>query len=191
MSKKELVIVLNKKHLIIGGIILLIFVFFGIRSYLLIEKQNSKFQSVENQIDPVIETVEDANEISETFSNNVIDFKSNIFSGQKVFKYSSEFYDIERLDGSTITNREITYHTFDFNKNTVTNSSILNGKRVIITYPFNGMYEEKGILATTYVLNVNTLGVKEIWWSPDVPNLGYDYDDGTRIACYNLKIKTN
>jgi hypothetical protein len=33
---------------------------------------------------------------------------------------------------------------------------------------------------------VNTLGVKEIWYSFDVPNLGYDYDDGSRIACYEL-----
>jgi len=43
------------------------------------------------------------------------------------------------------------------------------------------MYVEKGMLTITYVLKVETLGLKEVWCSPDVPNLGYDYDDGKRI----------
>lgn len=85
-----------------------------------------------------------------------------------------------------ITKREITYHTFDFKNKSVTQRSRLNGQEVTMVYPFYEIYEEKGVLASTTVLVVNTLGVKEIWFSSEAPNLGYDYDDGTRIACYDL-----
>jgi hypothetical protein len=59
-----------------------------------------------------------------------------------------------------------------------------NGLR--FKYPIKGIYQEEGILATTYVIQVHANGVEEIWFSLDVPNLGYDYSDGTRIACYEI-----
>jgi len=170
---------MNKKQFIIGGILIAVLTFFGTKSYLTIEKQNAKYETLENQ----------SKQTSAKYVDKEKQTKQQNFDGQKVFTYSSSFYDIERSNGSVITKNELTYHTFDFNKKTVTQSSLLNGRRINTIYPFNEMYEEKGLLATTYVLTVNTLGVQEIWWSPDVPNLGYDYDDGTRIACYDLKIK--
>lgn len=176
---------MNKKHLIIGGIIILILGFFGTKSYLSIEKEQEKYRNLERQT----KNSQNASQLKESETNNKTSEKQSVYAGQKVFTYSSDSYDIEMPNGRMITKNELTYHTFDFNKKTVTQNSILNGKRKEITYPFNGMYEEKGLVATTYVLQVGTLGLKEIWWSPDVPNLGYDYDDGKRIACYDLKIK--
>lgn len=172
---------MNKKQIILAGVVLVFFGFFGIKSYLAIEKQNAKYKNSESSIE---------NEMIKNSFDNEQNKEESPFAGQNIYTYSSEFYDIEKNDGNVITKKETTYHTFNFNENTVTQNSIINGKRIDITYPFTEMYEENGILATTYVLKVNTLGVKEIWWSPDVQNLGYDYDDGTRIACYNLKIKT-
>jgi len=185
----------NKKHLIIGGIIVLILGFFGTKSYLSIEKGQEKYRNSKSQSEN-IQNSSELNEYETNAKNYEVesDYKKSEnqspFAGQKVFTYSSDNYDIEMPNGSMITKDELTYHTFDFNKKTVTQNSVLNGKRINITYPFKGMYEEKGLVATTYVLKVGTLGLKEIWWSPDVPNLGYDYDDGKRIACYDLKIKT-
>jgi hypothetical protein len=178
--------ILNKKHIIIGGIIFLILSFFAFNNYKMIEKQNSKYKSVREK-----QNFEDETNLKKESEKLEIERYSNrsVFKGNKVFVYSSQFYDIEKNRGM-ITKNELTYHTFNFEKKTVTQNSIMNGKRINIVYPFKKMYEEKGILATTYVLEVNTNGLKEIWWSPDVPNLGYDYDDGTRIACYGLKIKT-
>lgn len=118
------------------------------------------------------------------------EFNSNYDSQaieKTVYKYSSNSYDIEK-NGQVITKTELTYHTFDFNRNIVTQNSTVNGQRIKLTYPFTEMYEEKGLAATTYVLPVNVNGCREIWWSPDIPNLGYDYDDGTRIACYDLQL---
>lgn len=107
------------------------------------------------------------------------------FSG-KIFTYKSKLNDKE-FNGETVhTNHETTYHTFDFTNMTVTNKSKLNGKWVSFKYPIKGFYQEKGLAATTYVIVVGTLGVKEIWFSPDVPNIGYDFDDGSRLACYKI-----
>jgi len=120
-------------------------------------------------------------------TSNTIDL--NNFTGQKITFKSTE--NDNESNGEIIqTNHEITYHTFDFINLNVTQKSPLNGQWVTITYPMKGFYKEKGIAATTYVITVNQLGVKEIWFSPDVPNLGYDYEDGTRISCYNVtKVK--
>jgi hypothetical protein len=116
-------------------------------------------------------------------NDNSIDL--NKFTGQK-FTFKSTTNDKE-LNGIILqTNDETTYHTFDFVSKTVTMKAPLNGKWITITFPINGVYQEKGLLASTFVIVVNTLGIKEIWFSADVPNLGYDYDDGTRIACYNI-----
>lgn len=142
---------MNNKQLIIGGIIILVLGFFGVRSYQSIENQNSKYKT--------LETTQE----KKPPKNKPRKATKSSFTGQKIFTYSSYSYDIERSNGSMITKMEKTFHTFDFNKKTVTQNSILNGKRVDITYPFKDMYEEKGALATTYVLKVNTSGVKEIW----------------------------
>ncbi|UAB74308.1 hypothetical protein [Mesoflavibacter sp. SCSIO 43206] len=164
---------MNKKNIIIGAIILLILSFFSIKSYLMIEEDQKKYKILREQQKSSKKDQEEP------------------ASKQKVFVYSSDYYDIEYPDGSMITKNEVTYHTFDFNNKTVTQNSELNGERFIITYPFKEMYEVKGLIATTHVLKVGTLGLKEIWWSPEVKNLGYDYDDGKRIACYGLKIKAD
>lgn len=112
----------------------------------------------------------------------------NIESMNKVYSYISYENDKE-INGTIIqTNKETTYHTFDFQNKIVTCKTKTNGKMMTFKYPINGFYKQEGLVATTYVIEVNTLGVKEIWFSPDVPNLGYDYDDGSRIACYNLEL---
>ena len=109
----------------------------------------------------------------------------------RIFTFISLENDKEYINGGALiqTNKEKTIHKFDFINKIVTCKAPLNGKYVTTKYPINGFYEQKGSVATTYVIEVNTLGVKEIWFSPDVPNLGYDYDDGTRIACYELQLK--
>jgi len=109
----------------------------------------------------------------------------NKFTGQK-FTFKSTLNDKEENGEIVQTNHETTYHTFDFINNTVTMKSPLHGEWVTITYPVNGFYAQEGLAATTFVLVVGQLGVKEIWFSPDVQNLGYDYEDGSRIACYEL-----
>ena len=186
---------MNKKHIIIGGIIVVILGFFGTKSYLSIEKDQEKYRNSKNQAEKKTNSskLNDLNTEGKNYefeSDNSTSENQSKFAGQTVFTYSSDNYDIEMPNGSVTTKHELTYHTFDFNKKTVTQISVLNGERINVTYPFYGMYEEKGLIATTYVLKVGTLGLKEIWWSPDVPNLGYDYNDGKRIACYDLKIKT-
>ena len=47
-------------------------------------------------------------------------------------------------------------------------------------------YKESGLLASTWVLVIGEKGVKEIWFSVEANNLGYDLQDGTRVAYYDL-----
>jgi curved DNA-binding protein CbpA len=113
---------------------------------------------------------------------------SNIIGQESTFRSTTN--DLERNNFVLNTNNEVTYHTFDFNTKTVTEKTKMNGEWIKLTYPMHGFYQESGTAATTYVISVGVLGVKEIWFSPDVPNLGYDYDDGSRIVCYGLtKVK--
>lgn len=133
--------------------------------------------------------------VSSEYSNSNVNNTEESYSQQnfagKVFTFISLENDKEYIIGGKLiqTNKEKTIHKFDFINKIVTCKAPLNGKYVTTKYPINGFYEQKGSVATTYVIEVNTLGVKEIWFSPDVPNLGYDYDDGTRIACYELQLK--
>lgn len=106
------------------------------------------------------------------------------FSGKKV-TFKSTYYDKEKNNIILNTNHEITYHTIDFNRRIVTQKSQLNGRWIEYKYPINGFYEE----GLTNVIIVNDLGVKEIWFSPTMLNLGYDYMDGSRIACYGLSVE--
>ncbi|MET4081127.1 hypothetical protein ABIB40_001072 [Pedobacter sp. UYP30] len=104
----------------------------------------------------------------------------------KKFTFKSTSYDKE-LNGVTIEARdEVSYHQFDFVNMIVTQKPLYDGEWVEFSYPIVSSYKEKGIAATTYVLIIGSMGVKEIWFSPDVPNLGYDYIDGSTIACYGI-----
>ena len=118
-----------------------------------------------------------------TDTDNSIDL--NELSGQK-FTFKSTQNDKEYNGVIVQENYETTYHTFDFVNKTVTQKAALNGQWITITYPMNGYYKESGLIASTYVIQVHDLGVTEIWFSPDVPNLGYDFIDGSRIACYDI-----
>lgn len=165
----------NKENLIIAGIIALIVIFFGTRSYLSIEKTNSKLPTVESQM-------KNREKYKPPATHKTVKKEPTLFV------FSSDFYDIEYLNGGMVTRKEMTYHLLDFKKQIVIQTSFMNGEKVSVTYPFKDMYIERGVLASTYVMRVNTLGINEIWFSPDVPNLGYDYEDGTRIACYDLNL---
>lgn len=146
---------------------------------------NSQQEIINSNLDDSENNVNDSNYQSiKNSGDETIDLNS--YTGKK-FTFKSKLYDIESNGKIIETKHETTYHSFDFVNLTVTQKSSLNGKWFTITYPIKDFYQEKGVAATTYVIVVNQLGVKEIWFSPDVPNLGYDYEDGTRIACYELK----
>jgi hypothetical protein len=110
-------------------------------------------------------------------------------SSKGIFQYKSENYDIEKPGEAGFTTiNDPSYHTVDFNNMTVTQTSLLNGQWVKISYPIRSYYTEVGALSTTFILVINSKGLKEVWFSPEVSNLGYDYLDGTRIACYDLSV---
>ena len=169
----------NNKILIIIGIGIIILSYFGFQNSQLIEKENEKYIELRK-----IDLQKEHKKIKKTdYSKKT----SNSFNNKKKFTYSSLLNDKE-INGEIVqTNRELTYHTFDFENKIVTMKFKVNGNWTEFIYPIKSMYEENGIYATTYVLRIGKFGVKEIWWSPDVLNLGYDFDDGSRISCYELK----
>lgn len=194
---------IRKSHLIWGLVILLVLFYFGNNSYQNLNKLNSKIEI------PIEASDRKLREYSppQTLKSDSLNLapskkvkpkinptpveenkKKEKVNNQKNITYKSSYYDRERNGRILNTNQEVTFHTFNFSNNTVTQRSRYNGEWIEIKYPFTSSYEEKGMLSTTYVLKVGTLGVKEIWWSPEVPNLGYDYDDGTRLSCYDLQL---
>lgn len=201
---------------LLKGLVLGIFIL-GLAYLLFNEFQLSKersqvFKKLDNQIDTLViplDTVDkiianlpskeenDDDEVNseksrdrEKTKHTVSKAKFSWENSNNVFIYRSDNYDIEYPDGRVERVDEITYHTFDMDKNLVVQSSQLFNQQFEISYPFRKMRVETGLIGNrkTYVLDVNTIGCKEVWWSPDVPNLGYDYNDGRRIACYDLEI---
>lgn len=126
---------------------------------------------------------------SKTSSNNETNNQETGNTRSKIILLKSLNYDIEKpgVPGYK-TIYEATTHKFDFVNMRVTQRCKLNGEYVRLIYPFTSFYIEQKAGTSTYVLVVNSMGVKEIWYSPDNGNLGYDYLDGTRIACYDVTI---
>jgi hypothetical protein len=91
--------------------------------------------------------------------------------------------DIERPGQKTVTKYVTCYHTIDNNKKQVIYEGINPaGEKVKIVYPIKDFYQD----GVTYVIVVNSKGLKEFWFSPTVKNMGYDLSDGTRLACYKM-----
>lgn len=110
----------------------------------------------------------------------------NPFKG-KVFTFKSLINDKE-LNGVIIqTNKETTYHIFDFQKNIIHLVADFLGEQVQFSFPVEDYYIEKGLLGETHVFVIKTLGVQEIYLSLTNGNLGYDYDDGSRINHFEIK----
>lgn len=110
----------------------------------------------------------------------------NPFKG-KVFTFKSLINDKE-LNGVIVqTNKETTYHIFDFQKNIIHLFADFLGEQVQFSFPVEDYYIEKGLLGETHVFVIKTLGVQEIYLSLTNGNLGYDYDDGSRINHFEIK----
>lgn len=100
--------------------------------------------------------------------------------------FKSSFYDIERNGEIVQTIYANTIHEFDFHKKLITRKILQDETWVIASFTMNSFYKQTGLAATTYVFTINDDVVKEIWFCPYVPNLGYDNLDGSRIACYDI-----
>lgn len=110
----------------------------------------------------------------------------NPFKG-KVFTFKSLINDKE-LNGVIVqTNKETTYHIFDFQKNIIHLVADFLGEQVQFSFPVMDYYIEKGLLGETHVFVIKTLGIQEIYLSLTNGNLGYDYDDGSRINHFEIK----
>lgn len=101
--------------------------------------------------------------------------------------FKSNFYDIEQYGDIVQTVYTTSIHVFDFHKKIITRKILKDETWVIASYDMNEFYKQTGLAATTYVFTINDNEVKEIWFCPYVPNLGYDYIDGSRLACYEIK----
>jgi len=128
--------------------------------------------------------------IFSVFSYQENDSSKSSFNNEPtlVYKLRSTSYDIEKPNSSSYqTVNEITHHVFDFEKQKVTFKGVnSNGKYTTISYQIKNSYKETGLLAETWVLVIRQYGIKEIWFSPQANNLGYDLEDGTRLAFYGI-----
>ena len=179
-------------YLILGILGIVALIFFGIRSHGIIEEQNAPYKinpsgidareaavpSQEKEISSPIQPIKKSPTLPSSSSKNVHTLKSTL-------------HDKERNGEILQTSSEIMYHTIDLNKLTVTHRFQVDGSWKEIVYPFSEYYKEEGNFYTTMVLKVGVKGVKEIWWTPEVNNLGYDFYDGNRLVSYDLERVSN
>jgi len=108
--------------------------------------------------------------------------KSDIFT----FKSNYCEVSVHGLDGVEERNN-IVYHTFDLGRMVITLSMVLNGYESNKSYPVKSVQMEKKSGHTIYKMNIGVLRVNEIWFSPAIGNLGYEYSDGKQIAYFKVK----
>lgn len=107
LYKIDISFTMNKKSLIIGIGILMVLLFIGHRSYNSVENENAKYRDSKN--DP-----------TETIITKNKDVSSHRQSQEKpIFNYKSLSNDLENEIEILQTNNEISYHTFNFNTNTI------------------------------------------------------------------------
>ena len=168
----------ESKYLIIAAGVILILVI-GIINH---SNQTKHMNNYKNS-KPDNEIKYNSNEIK----NDRVENSNSYEIDESYFVFESTNNDKE-IDGRIIqTNIEKTIHYFDLKNNKVKLKAYFLDKMLEFEYNIKGYYLQEGLIAKTHVFVIDDLGVKEIWISFDVPNLGYDYDDGSRIACYDLK----
>jgi ribosomal protein S27E len=132
----------------------------------------------------VIGIIIDNNSNSSSNSSSYSNYNNDLNKEKSVYKFSSTYNDLEDSKDIIKTNRELTYHTFDFNKKTVTQrGQSKSGQWVDLTFPMKSFRQE----GVTYVIKVDYNGITEIWFSPIMNNLGYDFYNGQRISFYGIK----
>jgi hypothetical protein len=169
---------IERKYLMIAvGVILILGV-----GYINHSNQTKHLEKYENN-----KSNNNSNHNSNKIQNDNIE-ESNIYGiDENYFAFESTNNDKE-IDGViTQTNIEKTIHYFDLKNNKIRLKTFILDKMIQYEYNIKDYYLQEGLAAKTHVFVIEDLGVKEIWISFDVPNLGYDYDDGSRIACYDLK----
>lgn len=187
-SKKE-----RKKWdfgLILGITGILALIFFGTRSHNNIEEQNAPYKNNPSEIESPESkeaTVPSTRQEATSSIQNTNSSSNPISSSNNIHTFKSTSNDKERNGQILQTSSELMFHTINLDNNTVTHKFQIDAKWKEITYPFSGYYKEEGSFYTTMVLQVGVKGVKEIWWTPEVNNLGYDFDDGNRLVSYDLE----
>lgn len=107
----------------------------------------------------------------------------SLFSFSQVYKFKSTETDVEKPGKEVQTLYEVNYHTFDYNKLQVIYEGVNSkGEKTKVVYPMKSFYKD----GLTNVIVVDAKGIKEIWFSIVINNLGYDLMDGTRLACYDI-----
>ncbi|MGM1427802.1 zinc ribbon domain-containing protein [Sphingobacterium lactis] len=141
-------------------------------------------QNIESEGEKV-NVVEEVENPQESKLKNSLE--KNPFKG-KVFTFKSIINDKEIGEVIIQTNNEKSYHLFDFQKNIIHLFADFQGEQVQFSFPVSGYYIERGLTDETHVFVINTLGVKEIYLSLTNNNLGYDYDDGSRINHFGIEL---
>lgn len=102
------------------------------------------------------------------------------------YTFKSYLNDTEKNGTILQTNKEVTYHIFDYSNKTVTfiAKSKSSGEWTKQSFTFDS-YNEDG---EYIVLVCKGQAVNEIWASMEGTNLGYDFYNGLRMAFYELEV---
>jgi len=99
------------------------------------------------------------------------------------YMFMSTLNDLEDEYRIIKTNNELTFHTFDFENETIKiEAKRADGSWKIVRLPMKSVSRDR----STYIIKVNQDGFSEAWFSPMMNNLGYDFHNGQRLAYYGI-----
>ncbi len=105
-----------------------------------------------------------------------------------IFNYVSDSNDLENDIKILQTNTEITYHTFDFNKNIITfNSKNKKGKWISFEFKIKRKIVKESLIGLKGMeFEIEHSDCSQVWVST-MGNIGYEFNNGQKLVFYGVK----
>lgn len=120
--------------------------------------------------------------------NNFVNINLDDIHQSNIFKYSSNSNDLEDQYRILQTNNEITYHTFDFNKNMVTmKSQNKEGKWISHDFKIKRKRITESLTgAKGMEFDIDNPNCFQIWID-SVGSIGYEFKNGQKLVFYGVR----
>lgn len=172
---------MNKKHIFIASLILLLFSIAYYKNLQAFEKESAKYKIAETKKKSEFGKHLQVHEV--TNSSN----KKSYPTKKPIFKFSSTSNDLEDETRILQTNNEISYHTFDFSKNLISfKSQTKNGKWKTFHYKIKTKKIKESLSGLKGMeFEIDHQICHQIWVS-SLGNIGYEFKNGQKQVFYNV-----
>lgn len=192
---------MNKIQIFIGVIIIVVLGYFGYNSYQNIEESNSKYRNnsqKNEEANSKYRNNSQKNENNEPLSIEIHEMygdsnrNENSSTGKPIFRFVSTSNDLENETDILQTNNERTYHTFNFNENTISmKTRTADDQWITHTFKIKKSSIKESLSGLQGMeFDIDNPRCRQIWVS-SLGNIGYEFYNGQTLVFYDVKEVSN